>query len=70
MSGFSFAALLNPRQLFTIRGGVHPETRKFLTADLSIETMPIPSIIRVPLQQHIGAPAEPRAHEKQTAAAA
>ncbi len=50
---------LSPTTLFSIRGGVHPETRKFLTAERAIETMPIPSLIRVPLRQHVGAGAEP-----------
>ncbi len=51
--------LTDPARLFSIRGCVHPETRKFLSADCAIETMPIPSLIRVPLQQHIGVEAEP-----------
>lgn len=42
-----------------VRGGVHPETRKFLSAGCAIEPMPIPPLLRIPLQQHIGAPAEP-----------
>ncbi|MCR8547476.1 electron transport complex subunit RsxC [Salipiger sp. P9] len=45
--------------LSSIRGGVHPETRKFLSAESPIEPMPIPALLRLPLQQHIGAPAEP-----------
>jgi len=56
---FSLAALLNPLQMFAMRGGVHPETRKFLSAECAIEVMPLPPLIRVPLQQHIGAEAEP-----------
>ena len=56
---FSFSTLLNPASLFAIRGGVHPETRKFLAASCAIEDMPIPALIRVPLRQHIGAQAEP-----------
>ncbi|TCO71616.1 electron transport complex subunit RsxC [Rhodovulum euryhalinum] len=59
MSLPSFAALFRPSQLFTIRGGVHPETRKSLSSESAIEDMPLPSLIRVPLQQHIGAEAEP-----------
>lgn len=56
---FSLAHLLNPTGLFALKGGVHPEGRKFLTADMGIETMPLPSLIRLPLRQHIGAQAEP-----------
>ncbi|NVO28121.1 electron transport complex subunit RsxC [Donghicola sp. C2-DW-16] len=53
----SIAAFLNPVNLFSIRGGIHPETRKFLTADCAIEEMPLPKLLRIPLQQHIGAEA-------------
>lgn len=41
------------------RGGVHPHYRKELTASLAITSMPPPAKVIVPLQQHIGAPAEP-----------
>ncbi|ARE40199.1 Electron transport complex protein RnfC [Rhodovulum sp. P5] len=58
MSIQSLAGRINPAQLFSFKGGVHPETRKFLTADCEIEDMPIPALIRVPLQQHIGVEAE------------
>jgi len=46
-------------QLFKFRGGVHPEINKKSTADKAIESMPIPEYLYVPVQQHIGAPAEP-----------
>ncbi len=59
MSVRSFATLFRPSQFFSIRGGVHPEGRKSLSSDCPIEDMPIPTLIRVPLQQHIGAEAEP-----------
>ncbi|MBN2905376.1 MAG: electron transport complex subunit RsxC [Rhodobacteraceae bacterium] len=59
MSIFSFAGRFDPARLFAFKGGVHPETRKFLSAECAIEVMPIPSLIRVPLQQHIGVEAEP-----------
>ncbi|SIS82029.1 electron transport complex subunit RsxC [Phaeovulum vinaykumarii] len=55
----SIASLLRPSQYFTVRGGVHPETRKNLSSESAIEDMPIPSLLRIPLQQHIGAEAEP-----------
>lgn len=46
-------------KLFRIRGGVHPEYRKELTADRPIQRMPAPDLLYLPLQQHVGAPAEP-----------
>lgn len=55
----TIATWLNPANLFSFSGGIHPETRKFLTSDSAIETMPVPSLIRIPLQQHIGVAAEP-----------
>ncbi|MGI9211971.1 MAG: electron transport complex subunit RsxC [Methylococcaceae bacterium] len=43
-----------------IRGGVHPEGRKNLTADKPIvRTFPLPERLYLPLQQHIGQPAKP-----------
>lgn len=44
-------------KLFRIRGGVHPEGRKRLSEDQPIEDLPLPELLHVPLQQHIGAPA-------------
>ena len=52
-------ALKRKTGAFAIRGGVHPETRKHLAASSPIEKMPIPKLLRVPLQQHIGAEAAP-----------
>ncbi len=46
-------------KLFKIRGGVHPEDRKGLSAEQAIESLPMPPLLHIPLQQHIGAPAEP-----------
>ena len=46
-------------KLFRIRGGVHPNDHKQATCDRSIETLAMPELLRIPLQQHIGAPAEP-----------
>ncbi|MEJ2692089.1 MAG: electron transport complex subunit RsxC [Candidatus Thiodiazotropha sp.] len=46
-------------KLFKIRGGVHPQDRKHLSAHLAIENLPMPPLLHIPLQQHIGAPAEP-----------
>jgi electron transport complex protein RnfC len=46
-------------KLFRIRGGVHPEDRKALAADQAIVDLPMPDLLHIPVQQHIGAPAEP-----------
>lgn len=42
-----------------MRGGVHPEGRKDLSAARGIRALPLPEKLYVPLQQHIGAPAIP-----------
>jgi electron transport complex protein RnfC len=43
-----------------IRGGVHPEPRKASTAERPIDTrFPLPAMLYLPLQQHVGQPAEP-----------
>ncbi|MBB4304367.1 electron transport complex protein RnfC [Rhodobium orientis] len=44
-------------KMFRIKGGIHPDERKDLAAGKAIETVPLPSLLRIPLQQHIGAPA-------------
>jgi electron transport complex protein RnfC len=46
-------------KLFNLRGGVHPEGRKDLSADIPVRVLPLPKLLFVPLQQHIGAPATP-----------
>ncbi len=43
--------------LHKLRGGVHPEGRKDLSADPPIRVLPLPERLFVPMQQHIGAPA-------------
>ncbi len=45
-------------KLFPIRGGIHPEYRKDRTSEKPIEKFPLPATLYIPLQQHIGAPAE------------
>lgn len=45
-------------KLFPIRGGIHPEYRKDITSEKAITAMPMPPLLYIPLQQHIGAPAE------------
>ncbi len=49
-------------KLFRLRGGVHPESRKELAADRAIRVLPPPERLFVPLQQHVGAPAQPLVH--------
>lgn len=44
-------------KLFKLRGGIHPEAHKETSAN-PIEALPLPERLYVPLQQHIGAPAE------------
>ena len=44
--------------LHKLRGGVHPEGRKSLSAEPPIRPLPLPERLFVPLQQHIGAPAK------------
>ena len=46
-------------KLFKIRGGVHPFENKQATAGKKITTVPLADRLFIPLQQHIGAPAEP-----------
>ena len=46
-----------PFKLFSIRGGVHPDDCKALSAKQSIKTLPMPPLLHIPLQQHIGAAA-------------
>ncbi len=45
-------------KLFPIRGGIHPDYRKELASEKVIVVMPMPAALYIPLQQHIGAPAE------------
>jgi electron transport complex protein RnfC len=40
------------------KGGVHPPEKKALSEEFPIKNAAIPSILRVPLSQHIGGPAE------------
>ena len=46
-------------KLFPVRGGVHPEYHKERTSESAIVALPMPAALYLPLQQHIGAPAEP-----------
>lgn len=44
---------------FPIRGGVHPLYRKELASGEAIRPLPLPALLRIPLQQHVGAAAIP-----------
>ena len=55
-------------RLFRIRGGVHPEGRKALSANRQIEDLPLAPLLHIPLQQHIGALATPAVRRGQTVA--
>lgn len=46
-------------KLFRIRGGVHPADHKAMAAHRAIETLPLPELLHIPVQQHIGAAAKP-----------
>lgn len=46
------------------RGGVHPPQRKRPTRSCAIETLPSPEKVRIPVHQHLGAPAKPVAWPK------
>lgn len=46
-------------KLFRIRGGIHPNDNKSLTAENPITPLPLFHIYHIPLQQHIGNSAEP-----------
>lgn len=43
----------------TFRGGFHPEEKKHLTEHKEIVTLTPPSVLSIPLSQHIGAPCTP-----------
>ncbi len=44
---------------FKVSGGIHPAYHKDLARDKAIEVMPLPSLLRVSMSQHLGAPAKP-----------
>ncbi|CCQ72922.1 electron transport complex subunit RsxC [Magnetospira sp. QH-2] len=46
-------------KLFSIRGGVNPEGRKSMSSEKPIRDLPLPDLLQVPLQQHVGTPAAP-----------
>jgi electron transport complex protein RnfC len=46
-------------KLYPVRGGIHPEYRKDLSAECAIAALPLPAVLYLPVQQHIGTAAEP-----------
>ncbi len=44
---------------FRLRGGIHPEYNKEKTSARSIEELPAPSVVVIPLLQHVGTPCTP-----------
>jgi len=44
-------------KLFPIRGGIHPDYRKEATSEKAIVALPLPRLLFIPVQQHMGAPA-------------
>ena len=44
---------------FGFRGGIHPDDKKDATARRSIEEMPAPKQVVLPVSMHIGAPCNP-----------
>ncbi len=44
---------------FSFKGGIHPEDKKALTENKSIEAIPAPAQVVLPVSMHIGAPCNP-----------
>ena len=44
---------------FSFFGGVHPKENKWYACDKEIEIFPAPSVVVIPMSQHIGAPCKP-----------
>ena len=42
--------------MFTFKRGIYPPGKKDITKDLAIVTLPVPSIVYIPLVQHAGEP--------------
>lgn len=47
------------RKIWDFHGGIHPDENKTESTQRSIERLPLPAQLVIPLQQHIGAPAIP-----------
>ena len=50
---------MSAREIFDIPGGIHPDERKTLSNQTPVQCPPLPKRLILPLNQHIGAPAEP-----------
>ncbi|SDT93477.1 electron transport complex protein RnfC [Pseudomonas pohangensis] len=50
---------MSAREFFDIPGGIHPDERKTLSNRTAIQSAPLPKRLILPLNQHIGTPAEP-----------
>ncbi len=48
-----------PRKTWDIHGGIHPPENKHQSMQRGLENAPLPTEVVLPLNQHIGAPAEP-----------
>lgn len=48
-----------PIRIWDIPGGIHPDENKHQSTQHGIETLPLPNQLILPLQQHLGARAEP-----------
>ncbi len=46
-------------KVFAFHGGIHPPQNKQQSTGLAIQPGPVPKTVRLPVQQHIGAPAQP-----------
>ncbi|MDI3516266.1 MAG: H+/Na+-translocating ferredoxin:NAD+ oxidoreductase subunit [Thermotogota bacterium] len=53
-------------KLLTFKGGVHPPERKELASSRKIEVLPPPSVVKIFLANHGGAPAKPLVQEGDT----
>ncbi|MCK5902880.1 MAG: electron transport complex subunit RsxC [Cocleimonas sp.] len=51
-------SLLTKSSFWTFHGGVHPECHKAMSTQRAIQTLPLPKQLIIPVQQHIGSPAE------------
>ncbi|WP_448566391.1 electron transport complex subunit RsxC [Thalassotalea ganghwensis] len=45
---------IEQNKFWKFHGGIHPPEQKFLTNSKPIRQLPLPSLLRVPIQQHIG----------------
>lgn len=46
-------------ELKTFPQGIHPSDSKELTKEIPVNNMPLPKMVKIPMAQHIGAPATP-----------